>query len=145
MTVFGKAKEILTEKAVSLWLGAIGALLALVGKVLIDAVLPTLSAPAVQQALLPLLGLSILINISLILALWFLARRPKFRTRFGFLWDADLQPYCPACNSPMQWGNWGATQGPGLLCGKCRAPRYLADDAGQKMTIQEARKQLSGK
>jgi hypothetical protein len=140
-----KAKESLTDKALSLWTGAIGTLLILVGGVILDAALPTLSSPTFQKLLLPLLALSILANAGLIVTVWAVTSRQKLRKRFGFLWDADLQPHCPACGSPIQWGEWAGTNGWGFWCAKCKDAMYLRDDSGQHISIEEARRRLSEK
>jgi len=137
-----KAKESLTDKALSLWIGAGSALLILVGKVILDAVLPTLSSPTFQKVLLPLLALSLLANAGLIGTVWAVTRRQKMRKRFGFLWDADLQPHCPACSTPIQWGEWAGTNGWGFSCAKCKRTMHLLDDSGQDISIEEARKML---
>jgi hypothetical protein len=93
-----------------------------------------------------MLGLSWIAIAILLIALWLQFRRikeiQKFKKRFGFLWDADLAPHCPACNTLLQWGDWIGTSGPGLLCQKCNKPRYLTDDNGTKISIQEARDQI---
>ncbi len=108
-------------------------------KVIVPEVIPILSSPRFEKALVPILAISTILNVLLGVAIWQLSRKPKFRTRFGFYWDSDLQPHCPACESPMQWGRWEGTHGPGLLCGKCKVPRHLADDGGNPIPIEEAR------
>ena len=66
----------------------------------------------------------------------------KLKPRFGFLWDADLQAHCPACNSPISWGNYEVS-GWAFYCTKCKHYLSLADDVGKPILIAEARKQLS--
>ncbi len=95
-----------------------------------------------QTVVVPILAISLVVNIALGILFWSVLKKPTLRTRFGFYWDEDLQPHCPACQAPMQWGKWAGTHGPGLLCAKCGKPRYLADDDGNQMPIEEARRVL---
>ena len=144
-----KTKEAVVEKALSLWLAAIGMLLVLVGKVILDAVLPTLSSLAIQKVLLPLLVLSILSNVFLIVTVWLLSRRTKLRPQFGVLWDSNGEAYCTGCRVPLS--NYGMYQGAdrqlawGFQCAKCGRCLVLQNEIGRNMTLEEARKRLSEK
>lgn len=142
MTFIEKLKESSADKASSIVIGAVTGLAIIVGNALSPDVIPMLSSPRLQKVVVPILGISLIVNLLLGYLLLELSRKPKFKTRLGFFWDSDLQPHCPACESPMQWGNWAGTNGPGLLCGKCKNPRYLTDDNGNHILIEEARKLL---
>ena len=139
------AKEKLSDQGLAIAIGGISGLLVIVGRELAPEVLPILSSPRLQKAVVPILAISLILNALCLIAIFQLSRKPRFQTLFGFLWDSDLQPHCPACEKPMQWGEWAGTNGPGLLCGKCEHPRHLADDFGKPMLIEEARKELRKK
>ncbi len=145
MSFLDTIKDKLAEQGAAIATGAMTGLLIVVGNALAPEVIPILSSPALQKAVVPILAISLIVNCLLFYWIWSLNQKPKFRTRFGFYWDSDAQPHCPACESPMQWGEWAGTHGPGLLCGKCKDARYLADDAGKEMSIEAARIALGKK
>lgn len=139
------AKEKLADQGFAIAIGSISGLLVFAANVAAPIVLPILDSPVLQKAAVPILVISIILNGLLVFALWTSTRKPKFQTRFGFYWDSDLQPHCPSCENPMQWGEWAGTNGPGLLCGKCGHPRYLYDDTGKEVSIDVARQILRKK
>jgi hypothetical protein len=145
MSFIEKAKSGLADRLLTIVTGALAGLGVIAANALAPEVIPILSSPQLQKAVVPILGISIILNLLLGLAIWQATRKPKFRTRFGFFWDLDLQPHCSACESPMQWGQWTGTQGPGLLCGKCKKPRYLRGEDGKPMSLDEAKLQLKKK
>ena len=147
MAFVEKAKETLTDKALTLWIGAVGTLLLLVGGVILDAALPTLSSPVFQKLLLPLLGLSVLANMGLIVSVWSLTKQQKLRPRFGILWDSKKEAHCPACRTPLsvygqRFVDIGHEKYWGWHCTKCDKPIGLQDESGKNIQLEEARKQL---
>ena len=145
MSIIEKAKSGLADRLLTIVTGALAGLGVIVANTLAPEVLPILSSPQLQKAVVPILGISIILNLLLGFAIWQATRKPKFRTRFGFYWDSDLHPHCPACEAPMQWWNWKHLNGFGLLCHKCGKPRVLVDDSGEMISLDEARLQIKKK
>jgi tRNA(Ile2) C34 agmatinyltransferase TiaS len=145
MSFLEKAKENLTDKALSLWTGAVGTLLLFVGGVILAAALPTLNSPTFQKLLLPLLGLSVLANTGLIATVWLLVRRHKLRPGFGVLWDSKFEPHCPACETLLSAYGRYEVFGWGWHCTKCKKSIALQNEVGVNIRLQEAIMQLKAR
>lgn len=139
-----RSKEKVLDHLANLVAGAVGVLLVIICKALAPDVIPLLSSPRMQKVLAPLLGISIILNILFGLCIWVIKPKPKFRVKYGVNWDRDLQPFCPTCENPMQWGDW-VIGGFGLLCTKCNQTIQLSGDDGKEILIGEARDELNKK
>src|SRR5438093_825153 len=96
-----KAKEFLLSHLIGLSVGAVAAVLVIVGREILPIALPTIAAKLPQQTLLELLLLSLILCCILMVFLWLSLRAHKLRLKNGFYWDKRGNPHCPACKSPL--------------------------------------------
>jgi hypothetical protein len=65
--------------------------------------------------------------------------------KFNAYWDADQNPYCPNCKTPL--GNWQGAIGPqinaGYICSSCHNLIPLKDDHGHLMSPVEAKDRVA--
>jgi hypothetical protein len=98
-----------------------------------------LVAPAIEDSLpirvvLGILGLSLVLNIGLAVAVWRLStKRSSLRLKYGIYWDKDKNPHCPSCKTPLASYNNYAQHGPGYWCRPCKGHFRLADASGKNV------------
>jgi hypothetical protein len=65
--------------------------------------------------------------------------------KYNAYWDADQNPYCPSCKTPL--GDWqpaiGNTRNAGYICSSCHGLIPLKDDYGRLMSPVEAKDRIS--
>jgi hypothetical protein len=121
-------------------------LLGLLGKAVLPALWPALVASVTTQTLLPILGLSLLVNLTCVLALVHMSKERQLTGHIGILWDKDKNPYCPACET-LLGGYAFYEEKPALRCVKCEKAVFLFDDGSEikTLTLDEARAGLAKK
>jgi len=143
-----KARETLKEHLPALSIGALGSLLLLTVNAVIPDALPGLLEAAKPQTYLPLLTLSLLLNLLCLFALIYEARQKpsEFTKHVGILWDDELLPHCPACET-LLGGHAYYDGAPGLKCVKCDKVVFLWSDGTEvkHLTLEEARAEVKAK
>ena len=101
-------------------------------------------APAIEASLpirvvLGILGLSLVLNIGLAIAVWRLStKRSSLRLRYGILWDSDKNPHCPVCkNAGLDYNEWNYGQ-LGYHCNSCGKVFGLKDATGKDIRPADA-------
>lgn len=112
-----------------------GWFLSLVAPILKPAILAALPA----QAVLPLLLLSLLLNLIFAVLIYQTTKKqePELQLRFGVYWDKNKNPHCPVCQKPVRYDDWGYS-GVGYYCQPCKQVTTPKDLTGKNMTSTEA-------
>lgn len=91
---------------------------------------PAVKASLSPEVLLAVLGLSLVVNIAMTVAIWRLTpKRPTLRLMNGILWDSDKNPHCPVCkNGGLMYDQWVHRWG--YFCNNCGKTYGLQDASG---------------
>ena len=140
--LFKRAKEIALEHSVTAILAALGTLLALIGRALLELLPADFLAKVPTRVWLPLLGLSLLISVASIIALFVNTRGPKFQTLYGIKWAKDYSAHCPACSLPLVGFTNYSGYGLAYKCVKCDKFVPLRNTSGEHIWPDDVRKIL---
>jgi hypothetical protein len=100
-----KFTETITSTTITLLLtslsGLFGILLGSIYSEIVPIILPTLTQQLPITVLLKILSVAIILFfLSVVLTIFvYLNYKPKYKARFGILWDKDKQAYCPSCKT----------------------------------------------
>ena len=135
MSLLSNAKEAVLSNILAVCSAAITALLlwflTLIDKsVLYKAIVEAVPA----QSLLPLLLLSLLLNLILLYFLYLATQKsePELQLRYGIYWDKQHNPFCPVCQKPVAYDDWGIG-GVGYYCQPCKKVTPLKDSLGKEL------------
>ena len=109
-----KLIETITNTTITLILSALsglfGILLGAIYSEVVPIILPTLTQKLPITVLLRIfVVVLILLALSIALSIFiYLKYRPKYKARFGALWDGNKEPYCPSCKTYLS----GYTENP---------------------------------
>lgn len=82
-----------------------------------------------------ILGLLILLFLSVVKILR-QANKDRLKFKAGFYWDANFNPYCDICKSPISFSVRKDGKGK-AMCRRCKIYIPLKDEFGDRLTIQE--------
>jgi hypothetical protein len=154
MRAYGKTNHLaITKEGLAKHIGeAIAALLLLLFGTLFWVTFPTLLAPLwtrlEPQTLQRILGLSLLSVLVLLAYVLYLHRRlrNKLRIMFGIQWDRQENPYCPSCNKLLSmYGLERCYDDPGFFCISRKQNISMRNEAGESLTLVQAREHLRSK
>ena len=117
-------------------------LLAWVGSQIAPALLPAIDAALSKTALLSLLVLSIVLNLVFLALVFYLAKKPPLKLKYGIYWDKDKNPHCPSCKIPIAAYNEYTTAGKGYYCKPCNEVFPLQDARGKDIDPDMVLKEL---
>jgi hypothetical protein len=68
----------------------------------------------------------------------------KLKPKFGILWDIKKEPYCPIHEKPLTRHKVGMNDKvvAGLNCPECKQSFQIIRDNGERLTLEEAKKQI---
>lgn len=134
MNLLSRAKEALLSRVVEACVAAVMVLLAWVTSIVGPAVWGAISEVVPAQALLPVLLLSVLLNLILGLLLHSATYGSETRLTLlnGIYWDKDRNPFCPVCQKPVVYDSWH-TAGWGYYCKPCAKVTPLKDFSGKTL------------
>jgi hypothetical protein len=128
MSLANKLKEKVVERAAEIAVTPIVVLLIWVGHELVPILLP-LADSISKQIFLALLLASLLINVLLAFLISVATKKPPFRLKYGIYWDAEKNPHCPSCKTPVA-GYAQYSIGAGYQCKPCGKIYPLTDADG---------------
>ena len=133
MSFLEKAKEAAESKIIELFVIAITVLLGWIFSFIAPAIKNAILAEVSVQVFLPVLLLSLLINLVLLVVLFLVVRKHdnSLELRYGVYWDKQRNPYCPVCQKPVLYDDWGVG-GIGYYCQPCKQVTSLQDGQGNK-------------
>lgn len=100
---------------------------------ILEKVIPELS----KRSLLGLAALATIVALFELVCILYLLRQAKLTPRFGVYWDKKLNPYCPACKTPLAMSKVSSM----LLCFRCKEQVGIV--SGTPITLEEARKRMA--
>ena len=124
-------------------IAAVGWLIAIVGKTILEPVVEDLASPQMQRALLPSLALSLVANVVLCGVVLYQRFADRMVIRFGIFWDRNLQPHCPGCKTPLHSCGW-RQPGWGFDCSKC-CKVVMLQEGKYNYTLEQAIEELRKK
>ncbi len=105
--------------------------------------------------------LGVLLSVVLVLIFWNRSLRKtvesltKFKVKYGVYWDAELNPYCPICRTPLVLEQLSSTEviarqispllpkpRPRLYCSKCKSYYALVNESGISISLAQAKEDL---
>ncbi len=132
----------LKKWAVTIFVGAVGFLLAAVLREVGTAIVPAIEKSVSARVLLILLCLSVLLNLAGASFAIYAIRKTKLRLRFGVYWDKDCHPHCPLCQSPLSYFRESRNARVELQCKKCRKGFDLSEVDGKWISVESAIERL---
>ena len=141
MALLERAKEAVLSHTVEAGVAAITVLLAWAASIIGPAVAPAMLAVIPMPALLPLLLLSLAINLVLVVFLYLVTRKNELRLHYGIYWDKKKNPYCPGCQKPVAYGDYHLA-GTGYHCNTCNHVYALQDAQGKQVLPIQAQAEL---
>lgn len=141
MSLLDRVKEAVLSHTVEAAAASITVLVAWTVSIIGPAAAPTILAAIPAQALLPLLLLSLLINLVLALLLYLYTRKEKLRLHYSIYWDANKNPRCPTCQNPVAYNNY-TSYGWGYYCNPCKHVYQLVDASGKQVKPEQVLSEL---
>jgi len=134
MSFLEKSKEAVESRLVELFVAAITILLGWILSLVSPAIKHAILEEIPVQVFLPVLLLSILINLALLVVLFLVVRKHdnSLELRYGIYWDKQRNPHCPLCQKPVVYDDWGIG-GVGYYCQPCKKVTSLQDGQGNKI------------
>jgi hypothetical protein len=65
----------------------------------------------------------------------------KLTLKYNIYWDKNKNPYCPVCQKPVSYGNWGSEHKT-YYCKPCKSYNYLIDALGNKLEPEKVLSEL---
>jgi len=123
--------------------GLFGILLGSIYSEVVPIILPTLTQQLPITVLLKILsGATILLVLSIVLSIFiYLKYKPKYKARFGILWDKNKEPYCPACHIYLSGYTENPPKGFYFWCHSHKDFVFIHNN-GVPMSLLDAQKQL---
>ena len=137
-----KLKETVMSHLLETAVAAVTMLIAWTFSTIGPAVAPAILAAIPIQAVLPLLLLSLLINLILVALIYLTTRKQEFRLQYGIYWDAYKNPHCPACKKPVAYNEY-VNSGWGYYCQPCQHVYPLADAFGKQVKPEQVLTELA--
>lgn len=140
MSLLERSKEAILSHTVEAGVTAITVLLVWASSIIVPAVAPSILAAIPAPALLPLLLLSVVINLVLVGFLYLVTRKSELKLHYGIYWDKKKNPHCPGCQKPVSYIN--GMLGEGYYCKACNYVYPLQDAHGKKVQPVQAQAEL---
>lgn len=142
MSFIQKLRDSLAERIAEAAAASVTVLLGWAAYQIAPVLLPVIEASVPKRALLALFVTSAVLNLLLLVALWFRSSRGQFVLKYGIYWDRNCNPHCPSCKIPV--AAYGSYQvgGKGYYCKPCKKVFNLADATGKDIDPEQVIREL---